>query len=178
MIVNACKTRRCSFLSEAMRVALLIALIATAAGMRAGDEDDALATLEILETPEALQELIDSDVVSLVLFVDEEETEESKWFEMFASFFWQGTRIAFGVCNNNALKQAGRTGAQGIYLFHRSDSFDALQLPMRIANEPEAREAMRWILGALAGAQATEERGAWRKAAAAPDPIDSEKSEL
>ena len=56
------------------------------------------------------------------------------------------------VCPGSFIREAGRQGADGIYLFARQDSFAAQQLPMKITNEAEAQAAVVWVRGALVDA--------------------------
>jgi hypothetical protein len=138
-------------------------------------DEDAMASIELLDSPDALQALIDDDTASLILFDDELElsSAESMWFETFASHIWRGPRISFGICNNVALRRAGRRGASGIYLFANTDSNAALQLPVNILSEGEAQAAFWWIQGALAAERVLHVDGAMRKALSAAEQSSS-----
>ena len=126
---------------------------------------DMLVEMAVVDTPEHLQEVIESDVVSLILFCDQggEETAETQWFQVLSSLGWSGPRINFLMVDNGALRRAGREGAEGVWLFARRDSNASIRLPVAMQSEADLQNALFWILGVLAGSGAKELAGFWLK---------------
>lgn len=124
----------------------------------------ALSELEVINDVAHLQDVISSDRVSIILFTEgEDDTEESKWFMAFSTFWRSPSTLLFGMCDASALRKAGRVGATGVWLFSRHDSDAALNMPTPLASEDDAQTAQKWVESELIDARCVEVDGAWRK---------------
>ena len=153
--------------SRRLQVIVVTSLCAACIGSAIMDRE-LLATVDMVSTPEHLQEIIDLNEVSLVMFTEgEDETPETQWFQALVSHLWDGPGLVFAMVDNHALKKEGRRGAEGIYLFVDRDSDRSTRLPMTIASEPEARNAVAFVQGALEDANAVRGGNVWLKPPAA-----------
>lgn len=154
-----------------------------------------LGELRVLEEPHQLKEMINSQIVSLVLFTEgEEETPDTQWFMYFSTVVERSTdvkagdaRVNWGMADNDKLRKSSapyQVREAGIWLFCDASDASGIRLPMKVLSDEDTRAAATWILGALDAAKAERHAGIWHKwaaptsAAARTAPPSGDKSEL
>lgn len=132
--------------------------------------------MKVIQEARGLDELLDSDIVSLVMFTEgEDETNESRWFLLFQMMVEKSINVAHGDArvnwaqvSNELLRKSAvhqhQVRSVGIWLYcDANDRHHGVKLPMSVQSEEAVREAGTFILGALAMAKAQTVEGVWRK---------------
>ena len=159
---------------------LAVALLAT---LTFGESDppakppgmgESAGEMQEISEPGGLREMIDSDVVSLIMFTESSEDDnESNWFMLFQMMVERSislqngdARVNWAKVDNEMLRSRGSWlfRPAGIWLFADASDKSGVRLPMSVQSEAAVREAGEFILGALGAAGAQNVKGTWRKA--------------
>ena len=127
----------------------------------------------VVKEPPEVEDLIVSPIVSLMLFTDDEDSNEANWFMLFNIMVEKSINVAGGdarvqwaMVDASTLRQRKATHvvrSPGIWLFCDASDDRGVKLPMNVQSEQAVQQAGAFILSALAAAHAERIDGVWHK---------------
>ena len=133
---------------------------------------DQIGEMKIIDEPAGVEKFIDSPVVSLVMFTEDEDSNETNWFMLFSIMVERSinvdngdARVNWAVVDNKMLRKSRSDliRTPGIWLFCISNYRDGLMLPIKVMSEEAVQKAGAFILDALASVNAERIDGTWYK---------------
>ena len=133
-----------------------------------------IGEMRIIQDADGAEVVVNSPVVSLVMFTDDEDSNEANWFMVFSVIVEKSievkrgdARVEWAMIDNQMLRKTGSklARAPGIYLLCMPNDAGGVKLPFQVMSQDAAVRAGAFILDALAAAKAENIKGVWHKAA-------------